>query len=123
MKVSDCLRKFETGGLRRLADGLPFTDLIEVGRTPRAERDAASHPSLKPQALLRDLICAVLPLAKGVVLDPFAGSGSTIAAAEAMGIQCVGIEKNLDYFKTAKANVCQLSKVVVPRDQLTPLLA
>ncbi len=123
MKVSDCLRKFETGGLRRLADGLPFTDLIEVGRTPRAERDLASHPSLKPQALLRELVFAVLPLGKGIVLDPFAGSGSTIAAGEALGIQCVGIEKNLEYFKTVNTTVCHLSKVVVPRDQLTLLLA
>jgi site-specific DNA-methyltransferase (adenine-specific) len=123
MKVSDCLRKFETGGLRRLADGLPFTDLIEIGRTPRAERDLASHPSLKPQALLRELVYAVLPLGKGVVLDPFAGSGSTIAAGEALGIQCVGIEKNGAYFKTAKTNIGQLSKIVVPRDQLTLLLA
>ena len=123
MKVSDCLREFGTGGLRRLADGLPFTDLIEVGRTPRAERDLAEHPSLKPQALLRELVYAVLPLGKGVVLDPFAGSGSTIAAGESMGIQCVGIEKNVDYFKTAKANIEQLSKISVPHDQLNLLLS
>lgn len=123
MTVSDCLRKFGTGGLRRLAEGLPFTDLIEVGRTPRAERDLANHPSLKPQALLRELVHAVLPLGKGVMLDPFAGSGSAIAASEAMGIQSIGIEKNADYFKAAKASVQQLSKVAVPRDQFTLLLA
>jgi len=119
MKVSDCLRKFETGGLRRLADGLPFTDLIEVGRTPRAERDLASHPSLKPQALLRELVYSVLPLGKGIVLDPFMGAGSTIAAGVALGIQCIGVEKNIEYFQTASKSIERLSRVAVPRDQLT----
>ncbi len=119
MKVSDCLREFETGGLRRLPEGLPFTDLIEVGRTPREERELANHPSLKPQALLRELVYVVLPLGKGIVLDPFMGSGSTVAAAEAMGIQCIGIEKNIEYFETAKKSIEPLSKIVVPRDQLS----
>lgn len=118
MKVSDCLRKFETGGLRRLPEGLPFTDLIEVGRTRQEERELADHPSLKPQALLRELVYAALPLGKGVVLDPFMGSGSTVAAAEAMGIRCVGVEKNLEYFAAAKKSIERLSKVPVPRDQL-----
>ena len=123
MKVSDCLRKFETGGLRRLPGGLPFNDLIEVGRTPQEERELARHPSLKPQALLRKLVYAVLPLGKGIVLDPFMGSGSTVASAESMGIHCIGVEKNLDYFETAKKSIERLSKVEVPRDQLSFSLA
>jgi site-specific DNA-methyltransferase (adenine-specific) len=119
MKLSDCLRKFETGGLRRLPENLPFTDLIEAGRTPREERDLADHPSLKPQSLLRDLIYAVLPLGKGTVLDPFMGSGSTIAAANALGVSCVGVEKNRAYFCAAPDAIERLSKVVVQRDQLS----
>ena len=118
MKVSDCLREFETGGLRRLPEGLPFTDLIEVGRTPQEEREVAEHPSLKPQALLRELVRAVLPLGKGVVLDPFMGSGSTLAAAEALGLQSIGIEKNAEYFHLAKNVIEMLSRIRVPRDQI-----
>jgi site-specific DNA-methyltransferase (adenine-specific) len=123
MKVSDCLRQYETGGLRRLQEGLPFTDLIGVGRTPREERILAKHPSLKPQALLRELVYAVLPLGKGIVLDPFMGSGSTIAAGVAMGVQCVGVEKNAEFFDPAPAAIEKLSKVVVQRDQLALALA
>ncbi|MGA2967023.1 MAG: DNA methyltransferase, partial [Terriglobales bacterium] len=123
MKVSDCLRRFETGGLRRLPDGLPFSDLVEVGRTPREERKVAAHPSLKPQALLRDLVYAVLPLGKGIVLDPFMGSGSTVAAGNAVGVQCIGVEKNSEYFLAAPQSIEQLTKVVVPRDQLVFALA
>jgi site-specific DNA-methyltransferase (adenine-specific) len=123
MKVSDCLRQFETGGLRRLPEGLPFSDLVEVGRTPREERRRASHPSLKPQALLRELVYAVLPLGKGVVLDPFMGSGSTVAAANAVGLHCVGVEKNRQYFEAAPQSIEKLTLVVAPRDQLTFALA
>lgn len=118
MKVSDCLRQFETGGLRRLPEGLPFSDLIEAGRTPREEKELAKHPSLKPQALLRELVYAVLPLGKGIVLDSFMGSGSTVAAGIATGITCIGVEKNDEYFKEAPQSIQRLSKVVVPRDQL-----
>jgi site-specific DNA-methyltransferase (adenine-specific) len=117
-KVSDCLREFETGGLRRLPEGLPFTDLIEVGRTPQEERELAEHPSLKPQALLRELVYAVLPLGKGVVVDPFMGSGSTIAAAVALGLQSVGVEKNAEYFGLAKQSVERLSRIRVASDQI-----
>jgi site-specific DNA-methyltransferase (adenine-specific) len=118
LKVSDCLRQFQTGGLRRLPEGLPFSDLVEVGRTPREERELADHPSLKPQALLRELVYAVLPLGEGVVLDPFMGSGSTIAAANALGVQSIGVEKNKSYFEAAPQQIERLAKVTVPRDQL-----
>jgi site-specific DNA-methyltransferase (adenine-specific) len=124
IRVSDCLRQFETGGLRRLPEGLPFSDLVEVGRTPREERKLADHPSLKPQALLRELVYAVLPLGKGIVLDPFMGSASTIAAGNATNVQCIGVEKNKAYFDAAPQAIERLTKVVVPRDQLKfPLLA
>jgi len=123
MKVSDCLRRFETGGLRRLPEGLPFSDLVEIGRTPREERELAKHPSLKPQALLRELVYAVLPLGKGIVLDSFMGSGSTVAAANSLDIHCIGVEKNIDFFRAAPESIERLSKVVVARDQLTFALA
>jgi site-specific DNA-methyltransferase (adenine-specific) len=119
MKVSDCLREFETGGLRRLPEDVPFSDVIESGRTPRAERDIADHPSLKPQALLRELVRAVLPLGKGIVCDPFMGSGSTVAAAEALNLDCIGVEKYTSYFELAARVIKPLSLVAVERDQVS----
>ncbi|MGB8674979.1 MAG: DNA methyltransferase [Candidatus Acidiferrales bacterium] len=110
MRVSDCLREFETGGLRRLPGDLPFTDLIEAGRTPQEEREVAEHPSLKPQALLRELVYAVLPLGRGVVVDPFMGSGSTIAAAEAVGYASIGIEKDSAYYSVAVESIPALAR-------------
>lgn len=107
MKVSDCLREYQTGGLRRRTNGLPFEDVIESERTPKEERQIADHPSLKPQSFLRQLVHAALPLGVGIVVDPFMGSGSTIAAAAALGVAGVGVERFADYFALA-CNACPL---------------
>ncbi len=111
MKVSDCLREYQTGGLRRTAEDLPFPDAVASGRTPRRERMIANHPSLKPQAFLRQLVWAALPMGTGVVVDPFAGSGSTVAAAEALGTSAVGVERFADYFKMAQHAVPLLARL------------
>jgi site-specific DNA-methyltransferase (adenine-specific) len=118
MKVSDCLREYQTGGLRRLPEGLPFSDLIESARTSQKEREIANHPSLKPQALLRELVYSVLPLGEGIVADPFMGSGSTIAAAESQGIVAVGAEKNKEYYDLAKTAIPRLSELIVDAQQI-----
>lgn len=109
--VSECLRVYETGGLRRLPDGGPFSDVIASERTPQAEREIAPHPSLKPQSLLRRLVYAALPMDKGVVLDPFMGSGSTVAACEALGISAIGIESNGDYYEMAINAIPKLARI------------
>ena len=118
MTVGECLRKFGTGGLRRLPEGLPFSDLLDAGRTPKLEREIAPHPSLKPQSLLRELVWTVLPLGEGIVCDPFMGSGSTIAAAEAIGYRSVGVEKHESFYRMATDSIRPLSKVATERDQL-----
>ena len=109
MKVSDALREFQTGGLRRLPAGNPFEDVIPSERTPRAERDIADHPSLKPQSLMRLLAYVALPLGDGVIVDPFAGSGSTIAAAEAVGVSAIGIERHRPYYEMARKAIPRLA--------------
>lgn len=62
---------------------MPFTDVIKSAPTRSTEREFANHPSLKPQAFMRLIVRASLPLGEGVVLDTFMGGGWTIAAAEA----------------------------------------
>ena len=89
-RVQDNLRRWGTGGFRRISDQRPFGDVIESAPTRAKERLLANHPSLKPQAFLRRVVRGVLPLGAGVVLDPFAGSGSTLAAAEAVGYASIG---------------------------------
>ena len=100
-RVQDNLRKWGTGGLRRVSDDEPFKDLIVSAPAQKREHALAPHPSLKPQHFLRRLARASLPLGEGVILDPFMGSGSTIAAATAVGLHSIGIEVSEEYFAIA----------------------
>ncbi len=112
MTVGYALREYETGGVRRLPDGRPFEDVIPSERTPRIERDIADHPSLKPQSFMRLLTYIALPLGRGVIVDPFSGSGSTVAAAKAVGVSAIGIERHLPYYEMSKIAVPRLTSVV-----------
>ena len=112
MKLSDCLNEYQTGGLRRKSDGNPFEDVIESQRTPQTERKIANHPSLKPQSFLRQIIYAALPIGEGIIADPFMGSGSTIAAAEAVGYQSIGVERYEKYFKMGQLAIPKFAKLI-----------
>lgn len=112
-RVQDNLRKWKTGGLRRPSDDKPFGDVIKSYPTRKSERCIAPHPSLKPQAFLRQVVRAVLPLGEGIVLDTFAGSGSTLAAAQAVGYESIGVERDPEFVKVAEDAIPSLAKLVV----------
>jgi site-specific DNA-methyltransferase (adenine-specific) len=114
--VQDNLRRWKTGGLRRVSANTPFRDLIFSSPTRPGEHKLAPHPSLKPQRYLRQLVRAALPLGEGVVLDPFMGSGSTVAACAAQGLRGVGIEKDDEYFHMAKTAIPLLAALEFPAD-------
>ncbi|MBN8507674.1 MAG: site-specific DNA-methyltransferase [Burkholderiales bacterium] len=116
-RVQDNLRRWGTGGFRRVGENKPFGDVIASAPTRASERRLANHPSLKPQAFLRQLVRGVLPLGRGVLLDPFAGSGSTLAAAEAVGYDSIGVERDPDYFALATEAIPRLAVLPVPADQ------
>ena len=110
-RVQDNLRRWGTGGFRRISDDKPFGDVIESAPTRASERKLANHPSLKPQSFLRKVVRGVLPLGEGLVLDPFAGSGSTLAAAEAVGYRSLGVERDEQYFDLASSAIPKLSQL------------
>lgn len=58
---------------------------------------------------MRQVVWGSLPLGEGVVLDPFMGSGSTVAAAVAVGYRAIGIEKQQDFYEVAKRAVPKLA--------------
>ena len=113
-RVQDNLRKWRTGGLRRVSGSQPFGDVIRSFPTPARERAIANHPSLKPQEFLRKLVRAVLPTGEGVVLDPFAGSGSTLAAALAVGYDGVGVELDDAWVALARQAIPRLAGLSGP---------
>lgn len=116
-RVQDNLRKWGTGGFRRPSDEKPFGDVIKSGPTSRRERSIAPHPSLKPQEFLRQIVRASLPLCEGTILDPFAGSGSTLAASNAVGYSSIGIEANSTYVNLASKAIAKLGAL----DSINPV--
>lgn len=122
-RLEENLEEWQTGGLRRESDDRPFTDLLGNGKTPKEEteivknahpggkEEAEAHPNLKPQKLMRELCHAALPLREGTILDPFMGSGSTIAAAHALGYEGVGIELDETFHAMAENAIPKLAEV------------
>lgn len=109
--VAQNLRVWGTGGLRRVSSDQPFPDAIQSGRTPALEESISDHPCLKPQHLMRLLTRALLPVGEGIVLDPFSGSGSTLAGAEAIGCHSVGVEIDEQYYLQALNTIPKLARL------------
>ena len=111
--VAENLRVWGTGGLRRTPDGKPLPDVLRSETTSAREVALAPHPSLKPQRFLRQMVWTSLPLGRGVVLDPFMGSGSTLAAAAALGYASIGIERHKDYHTMSQTAIPALAALAV----------
>lgn len=107
--VAENLKKWGAGALRREHVDAPVVDLIESTKTPQLERKIVAHPSLKPQKFLRKLVYSSLPLGCGVLFDPFAGSGSTLAAAEYFGYDSIGTERDLTFYNDAQRAIPKLA--------------
>lgn len=78
-----------------------------TGKVPPKERvPGDNHLTQKSRKLMRHLVRLVTPVG-GHVLDPFAGSGSTLVAAVEEGFRCTGIEKNPTYAAIARQRLNQ----------------
>ena len=76
-------------------------------KAPKKERpvvDGVAHPTVKPLSLMRWLVRLATPPG-GTVLDPFAGSGTTLEAAILEGVNVVGIEREAEYLPLIRARL------------------
>jgi site-specific DNA-methyltransferase (adenine-specific) len=80
--------------------GEPSKGLERFTTTPSANH----HPTVKPTDLMRYL-CKLVTPPKGIVLDPFMGSGSTGKGAVLEGFKFIGIEQSAEYCEIAKARI------------------
>jgi len=85
------------------------------GKPPAVSRN--THPTVKSQALMTYLVRLVTPKG-GIVLDPFAGSGSTLVAAITEGMSFIGIERETEYHRIAtKRAMVALGRAETEADQ------
>lgn len=94
----------DTGTAARFFHSFPAEPFLYVPKARRAERNAGTtknhHPTVKPVKLLIHLIRLITPPG-GLVIDPFAGSGTTGVAALREGVRFAGCEKEAEYVKIA----------------------
>ena len=72
--------------------------------TINAQREAMGHPAAFPESLAGWWVKYICP-PRGIVMDPFAGSGTTCAVAAKLGRKWVGIEKEAKYARNARRRV------------------
>jgi len=80
----------DTGGASR------FFYVAKADATERPRVNGTAHPTVKPLSLMRWLVRLVTPPG-GTVLEPFAGSGTTVEACIVEGFDCIAIEKGDEY--------------------------
>ncbi len=79
-----------------LGDESRFFYTAKASTVERPSIDGSAHPTVKPLDLMRYLVRLVTPLG-GTVLEPFAGSGTTLEACIVEGFKCIAIEREADY--------------------------
>lgn len=94
-----------TSGVREVLDAGTASRFFYCGKAKGAEREGNPHPTAKPLDLMRWLVRLITP-PNGLVLDCFAGSGTTLVAALAEGRRAVGIEREAEYATVARSR-CQ----------------
>lgn len=108
--TGDMHRFGDSGGASRFFPTFDAEPFLYQAKAPKSERVAASdgtrHPTQKPVALMRWLVRLVTP-PDGTILDPFAGSGTTLVAALAEGRQAIGIEREAEYVEIVKARLAK----------------
>ena len=90
--------------LEACAGASRFFYVAKASKRERPDVDGIKHPTVKPLALMKWLTRLVTP-PNGIVLDPFAGSGTTVEAAMLEGFDVIGIEREAEYLPLIQARL------------------
>lgn len=92
------------GGLGDVGGASRFFYVAKASKSERVVVNGVTHPTVKPLTLMRHLVKLVTPPG-GVVLDPFAGSGTSVEAALLEGFKSIGIELESSYLPLILARI------------------
>jgi len=99
--------KQKDGSLKQMRDVWPMP-LVQGKERIKGKDGKASHPTQKPEEMLRRIIIASTNNRNDIVLDPFLGSGTTIDIAKSLGRNWIGIEKEKKYISIAEKRVSHI---------------
>ena len=109
-------RGVDTGGASRFFYVAPIDELEERfiygAKAPKSERpvvDGVAHPTVKSLKVMRWL-CRLVTPPGGVVVDPFAGSGTTLEAAYLEGFESIGVEMTPEYWPLIAARIERVTR-------------
>lgn len=97
----------EQSGVLKTCSGGGASHFFYIAKATKIERpivDGVNHPTVKPLALMRYLVRLATPEG-GTILDPFAGSGTTLEAATLEGFHSIGIEMEAEYLPLIQARL------------------
>ncbi len=91
-------------GKKWLEMGYNPKDIWSISRLHRIHSEREDHPTQKPLEIIERMVKSSSP-EKGVVLDPFAGTGTTIEACFRNNRECIAFELNSEYCKTIRKRI------------------
>ncbi|MDB4940897.1 MAG: modification methyltransferase [Labilithrix sp.] len=112
-------RRARSSTTEEVSKGVPMGDVWEIGVLAPVSRERTGYPSQKPEALLERLVHA-LSDEGDIVLDPYAGSGTTLAVAARLGRKFVGIDQSEVALTIAKRRLEDLGLRFTTADYLAP---
>ncbi|MFO0673074.1 MAG: site-specific DNA-methyltransferase [Polyangiaceae bacterium] len=111
--VGDKGRRLRSSTTEEASQGVPMGDVWDIGVIAPVARERTGYPSQKPEALLERLVSA-LSAPGDVVLDPYAGSGTTLAVASRLGRRYVGLDASDVAIATTTGRLTALEGAAVP---------
>jgi DNA modification methylase len=116
--VSETGRRARSSTTEEKSHGVPMGDVWDIGVIAPVAKERTGYPSQKPEALLERLILA-LSNEHDVVLDPYAGSGTTLAVAARLGRKFIGIDASDVALETLTARLESQFRPAYARRKLT----
>src|SRR6185503_14318712 len=87
--------------------GTPLGDVWDIGIVAPVAKERTGYPTQKPEALIERLVTACSEPGD-LVVDPYSGSGTTLAVCARLGRRGVGIDANPDAIEIARSRLVAL---------------